>query len=53
MKYEVILYRSEDDAAYLAEEPIIETYLTEEEKAIIARGREEYSKGLYIPLSGV
>lgn len=34
----------------IAEEPIIETDLTEEEKAIVLRGREEYSKGSYIPL---
>ena len=27
--------------------------LTDEEKEIIARGRAEYSKGTYIPLSGI
>ena len=29
----------------IAEEPIVEDDLTEEEKAIILHGREEYSKG--------
>jgi len=37
----------------IAEEPIVETDLTEEEKAIILRGREEYSKGGYIPLDEI
>ncbi|MCL2674107.1 MAG: hypothetical protein FWE92_02115 [Defluviitaleaceae bacterium] len=37
----------------IAEEPIVETDLTEDEKAIILRGREEYSKGNYIPLSEI
>ena len=37
----------------ITEEPIIETNLTEEEKAIISRGREEYSKGGYISLSEI
>jgi hypothetical protein len=37
----------------VAEEPIIETDLTEEEKAIILRGREEHSKGGYIPLAEI
>jgi hypothetical protein len=40
-------------ALLIAEEPIVETDLTEEEKAIILRGREEYSKGNYIPLSKI
>jgi hypothetical protein len=35
------------------EEPIVETNLTEEEKAIILRGREEYLKGTYIPISDI
>jgi len=37
----------------VAEEPIIETDLTEEEKAIILRGREDYSKNVYVPLSEI
>jgi len=37
----------------IAEEPIVETDLTEEEKAIIQKGREEYAKGTYIPLSEI
>jgi hypothetical protein len=40
-------------ALLIAEEPIVETDLTEEERAIIARGREECLKGGYVPLSGV
>jgi len=35
----------------IAEKPVIETDLTKEEKAIILRCREEYSKGGYIPLA--
>jgi len=37
----------------IAEEPIVETNLTEEEKAIILKGREEYAKGTYMPLSEI
>jgi len=37
----------------ISEEPIIETDLTEEEKKIIIRGRAEYSKGIYVPLSEI
>jgi len=37
----------------ITEEPIVETNLTEEEKNIILRGREEYSKGAYVPLSEI
>jgi hypothetical protein len=40
-------------ALLIAEEPIIETDLTEEEKEIIRRGREEYAKGVYVPLSEI
>ncbi|MCL2254812.1 MAG: hypothetical protein FWC09_10245 [Lachnospiraceae bacterium] len=36
-----------------AENPIIETDLIEEEKAIILRGREENSKGGYVPLDSI
>ena len=32
------------------EKPIVETDLTEKEKAIILRGREAYSKGEYVSL---
>ena len=31
--------------------PVIETDLTEEEKAIIRAGREEYRAGQYVPLA--
>ena len=37
----------------IAEEPIVETDLTEEEKGVILQGREEYAKGGYIPLSEI
>jgi hypothetical protein len=37
----------------IAEEPIVEDDLTEEEKAIILRGREEYSKGTYVPIEEI
>lgn len=37
----------------ISEEPIVETDLTKEEKAVILRGREEYLKGGYIPLSEI
>jgi len=37
----------------VAEEFVVETDLTEEEKAIILRGREEYTKGSYIPLAEI
>ena len=37
----------------IAEEPIVETNLTEEEKAIILYGREEYLKGGYVPLAEI
>jgi len=39
----------------VAEEPIVETDLTEEEKAIIVRGRIEYEKnpGNYVPLESI
>lgn len=33
--------------------PVIETNLTEEEKAIIRAGREEYKAGKYIPLADI
>ena len=33
--------------------PVIETDLTEEEKAIIREGREEYKAGGYIPLTDI
>ena len=32
---------------------VIETDLTDEEKEIIARGREEYKKGGYVPLESI
>lgn len=32
---------------------VIETDLTDEEKAIIAEGREEYKKGPFVPLSSI
>ncbi len=35
------------------DEPVIETDLTDEEKAIIQKGREEYKAGAYIPLSSL
>jgi hypothetical protein len=38
-------------ALLTAEEPIIETDLTEDEKAAVLRGRAEYAKGGYISLS--
>jgi hypothetical protein len=37
----------------IVEAPIVETDLTEEEKAVILRGREEYSKGGYVPLAEI
>jgi len=37
----------------ITEESIVETNLTEEEKAIIIRGREEYSKGSYVSLTEI
>ena len=40
-------------ALLVAEESFIETNLTSEEKVIIRRGREEYAKGGYIPLSNL
>jgi hypothetical protein len=40
-------------ALLIAEEPIVETDLTEEEKAVVLRGREEYSKGGYVSLSDI
>jgi len=40
-------------ALLVAEEPIVETDLTVEERAIVLRCREEYSKGGYIPLSEI
>ena len=33
--------------------PIVETDLTEEEKAIIRAGREEYKAGGFVPLSSL
>lgn len=33
--------------------PVVETDLTEEERAIIRAGREEYRKGGYVPVSGL
>lgn len=33
--------------------PVIETDLTEEEKAIIRAGREEYKAGGYVPLASI
>ena len=33
--------------------PVVETDLTEEEKAIIRAGREEYKAGGHIPLAGI
>ena len=35
------------------DEPVIGTDLTDEEKAIIQKGREEYKAGAYIPLSSL
>jgi hypothetical protein len=32
---------------------VYETNLTNEEKAIIAQGRNEYKKGCYVPLSNI
>jgi hypothetical protein len=32
---------------------VIETNLTDEEKKIIARGREEYTQGGFVPLSAI
>ncbi|MDR1135741.1 MAG: hypothetical protein LBL49_06135 [Clostridiales Family XIII bacterium] len=37
----------------IAEAAVVETDLTAEEKAIILRGREEYSKGSYVSLSEI
>ena len=36
-----------------AEEVVVETNLIDEEKAIINKGRVEYKKGAYIPLSEI
>ena len=33
--------------------PAVETDLTEEEKAVIHAGREEYRAGKYVPLSSI
>lgn len=35
----------------VSEELIIETDLTEEERSIILRGRQEYAEGQYVPLA--
>ena len=32
---------------------VVETNLTDEERAIIARGREEHKKGGYVPLDSI
>jgi len=37
----------------VAEEPLVETDLTDEEKSIILRGRTAYAKGDYVPLSEI
>lgn len=37
----------------VSEESVIETNLTDEEKDLILRGREEYQAGGYVPLSEV
>lgn len=36
-----------------SEDPAIETDLTEEEKAVIRAGREEYKEGGFVPLSSL
>lgn len=41
------------DRLYRDSTPVIETDLTEEEKAIIRAGREEYKAGGYVPLSSL
>ena len=40
-------------ALLISGEPIVETNLTDDERQIIAKGRAEYAKGLYIPLSEI
>ena len=40
-------------ALLLAETPIVEVDLTEEERTIIQQGREEYASGGGVPLSSV
>jgi hypothetical protein len=37
----------------VSEELVIETNLSDEEMAIIRRGREEYMDGMYVPLSEI